>query len=202
MNYARCCLLLLAITCSNAAFCVDIGTLIEDCDGCHGPQGVSSDSDMPSIAGQSAKYLIDSMNSYKEWGRPCQKSEYRHGDISKPATTMCKISEALSREDIEALVSYYGDLEFVPAKQGFDSGKAASGAEIHAKQCASCHPKGGSIPARGPILAGQWVPYLKVAIRQSKTGEHLVPPFMERQLADFSDAEIDALMNYYASQQD
>jgi len=61
---------------------------------------------------------------------------------------------------------------------------------------------GGKTAGRAPRLAGQWVPYLKSTLKYIPTGEHLVPPMMERKITDFSAEEINALMNYYASQQD
>jgi len=180
----------------------DIETLRDDCEGCHGPGGVSTDSDIPSIAGQSAGYLADSLRSFREWGRPCKKSRYRHGDTSRPDTKMCTISENLSDEDITELADYYSARAFVAAKQVFDSTRAASGKQRHDAECESCHPQGGRTPGRGPILAGQWAAYLKVAAGQTLTGEHLVPPLMENALADFSEEEIEDLLNYYASQQE
>jgi hypothetical protein len=46
------------------------------------------------------------------------------------------------------------------------------------------------------------MPYLKAAAHEALTGEHPVPPLMEKPLADFSDEEIEALMNFFGSQQD
>jgi len=201
MKFARSFLLLLIIVLSASVFAAELETLVEDCDGCHGPQGVSSDSDMPTIAGQLARYLNASMKSYQNWGRPCIKSAYRHGDTSRPVTTMCKVSEGLSTDEIEALGQYYEAQEFIAAKQDFDAAKATAGAALHEQHCETCHKQGGSVPARGPRLAGQWAPYLRVAIRQALGGEHLVPRAMEDRLLDFSADDIDALMNFYASQQ-
>jgi sulfide dehydrogenase cytochrome subunit len=201
MKYTRSFLLLLIIVLSASVFAAELETLVEDCDGCHGPQGVSGDSDMPTIAGQLATYLNASMKSYQNWGRPCIKSAYRHGDTTRPVTTMCKISESLSTDEIEALGKYYEAQEFIAAQQDFDTAQAADGANLHEQYCETCHKQGGSVAARGPRLAGQWAPYLRVAIGQALAGEHLVPRVMENRLLDFSADDIDALMNFYASQQ-
>ena len=96
---------------------------------------------------------------------------------------------------------YYAEQEFVAAKQDFDQDKAAKGSVLHEKLCFSCHPEGGALAERGPILAGQWAGYLKTAVGQALSGEHLVPPLMERQFTDLGVEDIDALTNYYASQQ-
>jgi len=201
MNSVRVCLLLWVVVLPNLALGVELAPLIENCDGCHGPHGVSTDGDIPTIAGQTAEFIGRNLHSYQIWGRPCYKSAFRHGDKSRAATTMCEISSGLANDDIEALSQYYSEQKFVPAKQAFDAAKAAAGAKLHQRECASCHPRGGSVAALGPILAGQWLPYLRKAARQTSSSDHLAPPLTEKPLSDFSDKEIGALLNFYASQQ-
>ena len=201
MKHIAICLLLVVLSFSTSGFSAELDALTRECDSCHGPQGVSSDDDVPTIAGQTAEYISGSLASYQVWGRPCVKSAYRHGDTARPVTTMCKITEEMAVDDMEALGRYYAEKEFVAAKQDFNPEKAQAGADLHESNCETCHPQGGSVSGPGPILAGQWASYLKTAIRQSSTGEHLVPPLMERKLTDFSSEEIDSLVNYFASQQ-
>ena len=190
------CLLPLAAAASN------LDELVSECESCHGPAGVSVSEDVPSIAGQSPGFIDETLHSYQIWGRPCVKTPYRHGDTSRPETDMCRIAGGLSNEDITALAQYYGKQPFVAAKQPFDAALAETGAALHQQHCESCHVGGGSEPGPGPILAGQWTPYLRATLKYVPTGEHLVPPMMERAIGDFSKEELDALMNYYASQQD
>jgi len=201
MRPSQICLTVFLFAFLGQAFGADLETLREDCDGCHGPNGVSTDSDIPTIAGQSATFLADALKSFAEWGRPCKNSSYRHGDTSRPKAKMCSLSADLASEDISALAEFYSAQTFVAAKQEFDATLAAAGKQRHDADCESCHEQGGRVPGRGPILAGQWVPYLKLAIAQALTREHLVPPLMENMLAGFSDEEIEELLNYYASQQ-
>jgi sulfide dehydrogenase cytochrome subunit len=201
MNRVAICLLVMALTFPLSAVSADFEALTKKCDSCHGLQGASTDSDVPIIGGQSSRYIADSLAMYRDWGRPCIKSAYRHGDTSRPVTTMCKISADIEFDEMEALGNYYAGQEFVAAKQDFDQAKASTGAVLHEKHCFSCHPESGNVGGRGPILAGQWASYLKTAIDQALSGEHLVPPLMERQFDDFSDEEIVALVNFYASQQ-
>jgi len=180
----------------------DLNELAVMCEDCHGPDGVSTHSDIPTIAGQSPAYLSKTLKSFQIWGRPCIKSSYRHGDTSRPRTDMCKIAEGLTGEDIAALGTHFAGQTFVPAKQPFDAGQVAHGAALHQERCESCHEKGGTLPDRAPRTAGQWVPYLKTALKFVPTGEHLVPPAMESVIAGLSEQDIDALMDFYASQQD
>ena len=183
-----------------AIYAQDTG-LAGNCGDCHGTEGVSSESDVPTIAGQLSDYITSTLKSYQNWGRPCIKSDYRSGDVTRPAITMCAVAEGLSRDDINALGEHYAVLPFVAANQEFDPAKAETGGDLHEIHCESCHAMGGSIAGRGPRLAGQWMPYLRTAIKQAMSGEHLVPPVMEIRLYDFSQDDIEALVNFYASQQ-
>lgn len=201
MKFLPISLLALVLGLPGATLAADIAELTTMCDDCHGPQGASSNSDMPTIGGQSQKFISGTLQSFRVWGRPCIKSPYRHGDTSRPKTDMCKIAAGLSGEDIAALSSHYGELPFVPANQEFDASQVAAGAALHEKHCESCHEQGGSVAGRGPRTAGQWVVYMKSTLKYVPTGEHQVPPMMERGLGKFSAEEIDALMNFYASQQ-
>jgi sulfide dehydrogenase cytochrome subunit len=196
-------LLTTAIGMSSAAFAGDIAELAAQCDSCHGPGGASSQSDMPIIGGQSKTYILDTLKSFQDWGRPCIKSKYRFGDTSRPKTDMCKITAGLSNEDFEDLSTYYSGLPFVAAKQEFDASQVEAGAEAQAKHCEFCHEEGGKgLGGRGPRLAGQWTPYLKATLKFVPTGEHLVPHAMEKTITDFTDDTLNQILNFYASQQD
>jgi sulfide dehydrogenase cytochrome subunit len=201
-NYGRAILLTSALGVPGLAFAGDLDELTAKCDSCHGPQGASSFSDMPIIGGQSAGYIADSLESFQDWGRPCVKSRYRYGDTSRPKTDMCKITAGLSNEDFAALTAHYSTLPFVAAKQEFDAAQVEAGAALQAQHCESCHQQGGtSLEGRGPRLAGQWTPYLKATLKYVPTGEHLVPHAMETLLTDLTDEDLDAILSFYASQQ-
>ena len=181
---------------------VEVESLVPLCEGCHGMAGASGHADVPIIGGQSKDYMVANLHSFQVWGRPCVKSEFRYGDTTRPRTDMCKIAEGLSSQDIESITSHFADLPFVAAQQEFDAEKAERGAAIHAEKCENCHSNGGKGPGVGPRLAGQWVPYLRAALKFVPTGEHLVPPRMEHTVSELGPIAIDELMHYYASQQD
>jgi sulfide dehydrogenase cytochrome subunit len=180
---------------------VDLATLRADCEKCHGASGISEHPDVPTIAGQSARFLTKTLRGFSNWDRPCIKSSYLSGDSSRE-TDMCRIAGALGPDEITLLSEFYSQQKFVPAKQTFDEALAAEGAALHEEFCETCHKQGGSEAGRGPRLAGQWIPYMKATLKYVPTGEHLVPPLMENSVADFSPEDIDRLMNFYASQQD
>ena len=193
--------LTLALAWAAPAAASEFDELLALCGDCHGPEGVSAHADVPTIAGQSANFLKKSLRTYQVWGRPCIKSDYRYGDTSRPRTDMCQVAEGLTSEDISALAEHFSALTFRPAAQEFDPALAEQGAALHAEHCEQCHEGGGTVADTAPILAGQWTPYLRTSLRFVPTGEHLVPPLMERTVSEISREEIDALMNFYASRQ-
>ncbi len=182
----------------------DLDALIADCNGCHGKSGVSSDSDIPTIAGQAYVVIEDNLIAFRANERPCTQSEYRHGDTSRPASSMCNVAAALDDADIKAISEYYESQRFIAAKQPFDEAKVAAGAEAQKKgHCEMCHADGGRLSnGKVPILAGQWTPYLEATMREIKEGKRKVPKIVKVGVQSFSDEELDALLNFYASQQE
>jgi sulfide dehydrogenase cytochrome subunit len=195
-------ILLLFVALSAAAARADINEIVAQCEGCHGPGGVSEHSDVPTIAGQSAEYLEKTLRTYQVWGRPCIKSTYRHGDATRPKTDMCQVAEGLTGEESKAISAHFSALPFRAAAQEFDADLVTRGAGLHQERCEQCHEQGGTAADRSPRLAGQWVPYLGTSLKFVPTGEHLVPPAMESVVAGFSQEDIEAILHYYASQQD
>jgi sulfide dehydrogenase cytochrome subunit len=114
---------------------------------------------------------------------------------------MCAPAAHLAAADISTLADYYSDLPYVHTQQTLDPAKVAAGKAIAAKNCDGCHTKGGSDPADDAgILAGQPVGFLKSTLAAHKAGQ--VPQeekMMKQKLATLSDADLDALAQYYAS---
>lgn len=180
----------------------DTVALSADCDGCHGPLGASVDSDIPIIGGQSVHSIKKALEQFRDWSRPCRRSPYRHGFTDRSPRNMCEISESLDSEEIESLAQYYGSQDWVAADQPFDQEKALAGSSLHTLYCITCHPNGGSNAGYAGRLAGQWGPYLKAMTEQISTGEWRVPKIMQRKMSSFSEEEVDALLNFFASRQD
>ncbi len=184
------------------AFAGDIDAIIEDCNGCHGDDGVSQWTDVPTIAGIDAFVHSDALYIYRDNERPCAESEYRQGDTSRAATTMCAATAELDDDTIEAVAEHYAALPFVAAKQDFDADKATAGEAIHAEQCDKCHSDGGSnADDEASILAGQWMGYLESTFAEYAADERDQPSKMRDKMAALSDADAAALIHYYASQQ-
>ena len=47
--------------------------LVAQCEGCHGPDGLSAHADVPTIAGQSENFIAKTLKTFQIWGRPCVK---------------------------------------------------------------------------------------------------------------------------------
>jgi sulfide dehydrogenase cytochrome subunit len=194
--------LLLVICLGSAANAQVIDTIIENCDGCHGADGVSQWGDMPTIAGIDAFTQSDALFVYRDGDRPCAESDYRTGDTSRAPTTMCAVAADLSDEQIEAIADHYSALSFVPAPQAFDAALAEQGAAIHKAECDRCHSDGGSnVDDEASILAGQWMPYLRQSFADYESGERPQDRKMQEKMDPLSAEDVEALLNYYASQQ-
>ena len=178
----------------------DLDALMQDCNDCHGENGVSQWSDMPSIAGLGEFVFADAMYIYQEEARPCAKSEYRLGDTSRPATDMCAAAAALSEDEIEALAVAYSELPWVKAKQEFDADKAAAGEAIHLKACDRCHSEAGTnLDDEASMLGGQQMGYLRTTFAEYAAETRDQPKKMKEALDALSADEIEALVHYYGS---
>jgi sulfide dehydrogenase cytochrome subunit len=157
---------------------------------------------VPTIAGVPEFVHSDALYIFRDGDRPCTESEYRQGDTSRPATTMCDVTADLSDDMIDEIAAYYAGLTFVPAKQDFDADLAAAGKAVHDAECDRCHSEGGSNPEdEAGILAGQWIGYLEDTFAEYRAGERDQPKKMEEKLNALSDDDVKALVHYYASQQ-
>jgi len=180
----------------------DAAAIADKCNGCHGDDGVSQWTDVPTIAGMPEFTHGDALFFFRDEARPCTESEFRQGDTSRPATTMCAVAGELSDEEIEEIAAYYFELPFVPAKQDFDAGLAATGKAVHDKLCEKCHSDGGSNPDdEAGILAGQWMGYLEDTFAEYMSGEREQDKSMADKMGELSDDDIKALIHFYASQQ-
>lgn len=180
----------------------DLDAVVENCNGCHGDDGVSQWSEIPTIAGISEFVHSDALYIFRDEARPCSEVEYKQGDTSRPATTMCAVTADLSDDMIDEVAAYYAGKPFVPAKQDFDAALAEAGKAVHEAECDRCHSEGGANPEDdASILAGQWIGYLEDTFAEYKSGEREQPKKMEEKLNALSDDDVKALIHYYASQQ-
>lgn len=180
----------------------DVDALMQDCNGCHGDNGVSQWSDVPTIAGLAEFVHVDALFIYQDEARPCAESEYRQGDTSRAATTMCAVAADLSEDDIEALAVAYFELPYVKAKQDFDAGLAAAGKILHDDKCDKCHSEEGTNPDdEAGMLGGQQMGYLRDTFAAYADGSREQPGKMKQVLDAMSADDVEAMVHYYGSVQ-
>ncbi len=180
----------------------DGATIAEQCAGCHGKDGVSKDSKVPTIAGYSAPYVTDAMKTYKKKERPCPEMKILEGPKKGTASDMCKVAAALAEPDAKAVAQFLSKLKFVRAKQPFDAAKAAKGKGVHDNECKKCHEKGGSsADDDAGILAGQWTHYLREQFAAFHAGKRQMDEKMKPKIEKLSKEDEEALIHFYASQQ-
>ena len=202
-------LVILSLLCMGSVFsgpaiidaaAADIATLIGPCEDCHGKDGASQESEIPSIGGFSAVYITDSLAVYRDKTRPCEEVKYPAGEHKGDTTDMCKVAADLSDEDTELVAEHYAGKPFVRAKQTFDADLAAHGKGIHDLNCKKCHEDGGSSPDDDAgILAGQWMPYLEDQFKEYASGKRPLPEKMQPKFEKLSEDDIKALIQYYGS---
>lgn len=180
----------------------ELDSLMNGCNDCHGDQGVSQWSDVPTIAGLAEFVHADALYIYRDEERPCAESEYRTGDTSRSATTMCAIAGELSDEQIDEIAAAYAALPYVRAEQEFDATLAAAGQAIHDKGCDRCHANGGTdAEDEAGMLGGQQQGYLRNAFEEYAAEARYQPEKMQKVMNELSAEDIEALLHYYASVQ-
>ena len=178
----------------------DVDELMKGCNDCHGDNGVSQWSDVPTIAGLAEFVHVDALYIYQDEARPCAESDYRQGDTSRAATSMCAVAGALSEDDIDAIAVAYAELPYVKATQEFDAGKAAAGQALHEQHCDRCHSEAGTVADdEAGMLGGQQMDYLRDAFAQYADESREQPGKMKQKMDLLSTDDAEALVNYYGS---
>jgi sulfide dehydrogenase cytochrome subunit len=173
--------------------------MADTCAGCHGTNGKSVGPASPNLAGISEAYFIESMEGFKKL--PKDKG-HAIEEEARPATIMNRIAKGYTDEQIEQMGAYFAKLPVYKAKVPHDAEKAKSGAAIYDKACAKCHDENGALPDDDAgILAGQWLPWLQNSMADYQSGHREMPKKMKKQVEKLSDAEIESVLNFFASQQ-
>jgi sulfide dehydrogenase cytochrome subunit len=172
----------------HAAAAPTASMLANTCAGCHGTDGASMGPATPSIAGLSETYFTDTMKAFK--------SGERH------STVMGRIAKGYSDEEIELMAGYFAEQPIAKTAQKLDPAKVTQGAELYADNCGKCHDENGALADDDAgILASQWLPYLQYSLEDMRAGTREIPKKMKKKVEGLSDDELDALLQYFASQQ-
>lgn len=168
------------------------------CASCHGPSGVSPSRNYPHLAGQRAEYTYKQLLDYRS-GR-------RHEGTGQ-AQIMYKLTQLLDEQDMRDLAAYYAS---EPLPVAANEGGAHPPVPDIARRgdpgrlltaCASCHGLHGQGGLNEtPALAGQEPAYFirtMGAFRDAARRNDLYEG-MAQFAQHLSDAEIEALADYYA----
>lgn len=147
------------------------------CGGCHGSQGVSTDSATPSLAGQDPQYLKSAIAAY----RTTRKREKMRDYVN-----------TLSDREIENIAAFYTVQKSQPAEQGQGFVK-----DLAAK-CDRCHGAAAETDLAIPKINGQDKDYLVMALRAYRDDRREVSA-MHRMSLPYSDSIIESISLYYAS---
>jgi sulfide dehydrogenase cytochrome subunit len=178
----------------------DINDIADQCADCHGKNGLSTESDIPILAGQSEILIEDALLAFSENQRPCKDSEYRHGDTNRALTNMCEIAKKLSEDQMIELSKHFSAIKFVGVTQKFNLDLVEKGATIHERNCEKCHSEGGSYADDDAgILAGQWTPYLRTSIKNFLSKQRPMADKMSVKINRLNPEDFEALFSFFAS---
>jgi sulfide dehydrogenase cytochrome subunit len=162
--------------------------LADTCAGCHGTDGASVGPASPNIAGMSEIYFTDTMLAFKSGERA--------------STVMGRIAKGYTEEEIKLMAGYFAKMPRTITGQKLDPAKVIAGEKLYSKNCSKCHDEYGTLADDDAgILASQWLPYMQYSMEDFKAGTREMPKKMKKKVDKLSDAEIDSLLQFFASQQ-
>jgi cytochrome c553 len=187
MGRHRCALaLLLAVACCVAAAQnVEAGRAkAQACAACHGADGNATMAGVPSLAGQTWRYLYIQLRDFKE------------GRRSNPL--MSPMAAPLSREDMIDVANFFAAQPLRPAAFRVDEAKARAGkAKSDETLCTMCHLGGFTGQNEIPRVAGQNYDYIVAQLKafkdRTRTNDAGNMAAVARTL---SDTDIDNLAHY------
>lgn len=164
------------------------------CVACHGVNGNSANPEWPSLAGQSAPYVIKQLKAFKS------------GERQNPLMT--PMAQPLSDDDIEDLAAYYS--QQTPTGLEANPSKVAEGQRLYRggdpvagiAACTACHgPSGKGVAAAGyPALQGQHATYVIAQLKAYRAGTRTTDQPQNRMMRDvanrLTDSQIEAVAQY------
>ena len=164
------------------------------CQGCHGEDGNSAESEIPKLAGQYARYIAKQLRNYQSGTRT-------HQIMSAMAATITDV-------DLADISAYFATQ---PKMHGNGSGSENTiGKNLFLRgdrsrmllACVNCHGVNGKgltpNTSMFPVIGGQYKDYLRAQLVSFRKGSRTNSPsaIMNRVTKSMTDAEIDALVEY------
>jgi sulfide dehydrogenase cytochrome subunit len=162
--------------------------LAQSCMACHGPGGSSVAGPMPTIGGQTAGYIENAMKAFR--------------DGTRPSTVMGRLAKGYTDAEVAAMAKYFSEKPFVRRDQKIPPAIAEKGRASYAKACKRCHAENGreANEPEYPIVAGQWLETMQIAIADIKAGRRKVDDKFFSKLEELTPAEADAVLHFFAAQ--
>ena len=125
------------------------------CNQCHGADGNSKKPDVPNLASQNPKYLLEQIEKF--------------ANKSRKNYVMNALSKNFSSEDKVNLALFYASLQVKQVK--INTQLSNKGKPLYIKQCSSCHGERGVGKANFARLAGQQIHYVESTLLQFRGNE-------------------------------
>ncbi len=156
------------------------------CAGCHGTQGGSAGLTMPSLANQSKSAIVNAMKKFKS------------GD--RPSSVMGRLAKGYSDADFVVMGEYFSKQKFHATSQSLDAAKVKKGADLQEASCSRCHLDDGKDGKDDtPVMASQWIDYLKMQAALYESGARKMPKDMAEKWDKLSKEDREALLYFFAS---
>jgi cytochrome c553 len=157
------------------------------CAGCHGEDGNSKIEKIPSLAGQPAFFVLNSLFLMREGVRKVD--------------AMAPLVKDLTDADLDGLSKHYAALPAKTSGEKVDAGLAQKGAAVATQRgCGSCHLPTLAGQEQMPRLAKQRIDYLVPTLKSYRDAPRPgADTAMSAAIAGASDDDIAALANYAAS---
>jgi len=154
----------------------------EPCASCHGGDGNASGTEMPTLAGQDARYFVKAMKAYQDGKRHHQQ--------------MFDAVSTLSAADVNNLAAFYASQEPVRRKV-----RTPLTTNEWINRCERCHGiDGNSTDPRFPMLAGQDPTYLSNTL-QSYVGTSRNNTTMHAMSDPLSASDVERIVSHYSTRE-
>jgi cytochrome c553 len=172
---------------ATAARAATLSERIALCAGCHGDDGNARIEKIPSLAGQPAFFVLNSLFLMREGVRKVD--------------AMASFVKDLTDEELDGLSKHYAALPAKPSGERIDAALAQKGAAIATQRgCVSCHLPTLAGQEQMPRLAKQRIDYLIPTLKSYRDAPRPgADTAMSAAIAGASDDDIAALANFAAS---
>lgn len=162
-------------------------TLSNNCAGCHGTYGYSTEP-MPIIAGFPAAYFSQVMRQFRTGKRP--------------STIMGRLARGYSESELDDMAAFFASQIWKSPAQEVDSAMVTKGGRIHEEKCEVCHKdKGRYQDDVTPRIAGQWLKYLEISLQEYARSDRKMPHYFMTTISNtLSSKDITALAHFYANE--